>query len=199
MSARIRLTQPVYGFLTRVVSLPSEKVPAPPSPKWTWLSGFRIPSLPEGTDIGETLRNGLAPLQEQDGHPLPARVRAAKSPAGPQPTTTGLRSGRGVIFREGPARPSSGMSGLLRHRDTHCDPPVRKRRSRPAGGRSPDRQNGAGGLRRASIDLRITRRSETASRGKTEEGSGPGREKLLPLAEGECQTVDLQIPFQFHH
>ena len=43
---------------------------------------FRIqdPFLPEGTDIGETLRNGLAPLQSRDGHPLLGKSQGGKKP-----------------------------------------------------------------------------------------------------------------------
>ena len=43
---------------------------------------FRIqdPLLPERTDIGDPLRNGLTPLQEQDGHPSPGKRQGGKKP-----------------------------------------------------------------------------------------------------------------------
>ena len=43
---------------------------------------FRIqdPLLPERTDIGDPLRNGLTPLQEQDGHSSPGKNQGSKKP-----------------------------------------------------------------------------------------------------------------------
>ena len=88
------------------------KGPRPALPEMHVAFRLQDPFLPEGTDVGETLRNGLAPLQEQDGHPLSGEVRAAKSPAGPQPTTTGLllRPGDDLCAKAPPAL-LPGMSG----------------------------------------------------------------------------------------
>ena len=76
--------------LVPVVSLPSEKAPAPPSPNCTLLVVSRIPffqklctsSVRVSTSLPRSIKIGFAPLC--------ASISAANNPAGPAPTTTGL-------------------------------------------------------------------------------------------------------------
>ena len=73
-----------------VVSLPSEKVPAPPSPNWMLLSVLSF-LLCQKEATCFALSSTSAPLSIIRGlRPALARVRPAKNPAGPNPTITGL-------------------------------------------------------------------------------------------------------------
>ena len=81
------------GFLVPVLSLPSENVPAPPRPNWMLLSGSRMRSLRKRSIVCER-RNAGSPRSMSRGlRPASARVRAAKRPAQPAPTTTGRSLG----------------------------------------------------------------------------------------------------------
>ena len=78
-----------------VVSLPSEKVPAPPSPYWIFEVSSRTLVLQNRFTSAVRLSTSL-PLSITVGQcPLRARIRAANMPAGPKPATTGGR----VLFR----------------------------------------------------------------------------------------------------
>ena len=213
--------------MTRVVSLPSEKVPAPPSPKWTWLSGFRTPPLPEGADVGETLRNRLPPFEQKNGHPLrgerqgsekPRRSAASNNRPSPwieasRPQGGASRQGSRLLFIA-PLIPAcqAGLAGCassrnaprrslrlfrnvrhLRHTHPRC---FLSRTWSPADAiRQPDDQqkDEAGRTGTPRID-RPPDHPEFGDRtlGKAEEGGDAGGEKVLPLAEGESQTVDIQ-------
>ena len=73
-----------------VVSFPSEKVPAPPSPNCTFDSGFKVPSL-QKFSTSLLLSSTFFPRSKTMGlYPDCARIRAANIPAGPNPTITGL-------------------------------------------------------------------------------------------------------------
>ena len=77
-----------------VPSLPSENVPAPPSPNDTFDSGSRMPSL-KNLSTSLTLSDIFFPRSSTIGFaPLLASMRAANIPHGPNPTTTGLSSPR---------------------------------------------------------------------------------------------------------
>src|SRR3970282_2284099 len=82
------------GSPIRVVSSPSENVPAPPSPNCALLSGSRVPSRQNRATSPARSSTGRPRSRITGGAPNRASVRAAKSPAGPAPTTTGGRSGR---------------------------------------------------------------------------------------------------------
>ena len=81
------------GFLVPVLSLPSEKVPAPPRPNWILLSGSRIRSLRKRSIACERRSAGSPRSMSRGLRPALARVRAAKRPAQPAPTTTGCPLG----------------------------------------------------------------------------------------------------------
>ena len=74
-----------------VVSLPSEKVPAPPSPNCTFDSGFK--TLDRQKLLTEAVRSStVSPRSMIIGEsPASVKVRAANIPAGPKPTITGLK------------------------------------------------------------------------------------------------------------
>lgn len=75
-----------------VVSFPSEKAPAPPSPNCTLDSGFNSPVFQNSSTV-LVLESTSSPLSKTIGlNPFLANKRAAKSPAGPNPITTGLCS-----------------------------------------------------------------------------------------------------------
>lgn len=77
------------GILVPVLSLPSEKVPAPPRPNWILLSGSRMRSFRKRSIACER-RNAGSPRSMSKGlRPASASVSAAKRPAHPAPTTTG--------------------------------------------------------------------------------------------------------------
>ncbi len=157
---------------------------------------FRIqdPFLPEGTDVGETLRNGLAPFQEQDGHPLRGESQGGKKPrrSAADDDRPSLRPGDALsrrrrppffrdvrLLRDGDTRRilPYGKGGAVRQADAHqVDETGRAATSRID--RPPDHPEIRNHLPR-----------------NTEEGCSPGGENLLPLAEGERQTIDLQIHF----
>ena len=107
------------GFLVPVLSLPSEKVPAPPRPNWILLSGSRMRSFRKRSIACER-RNAGSPRSMSRGlRPASARVRAAKRPAQPAPTTTGRPLGAfGTgLGNEGPRRQPCGCaSGCARRR-----------------------------------------------------------------------------------
>ena len=82
-------TCPISGSLTRVVSLPSEKVPAPPSPNCT-LDLSSKPPPDQNLAISSWRLSTSQPRSTTTGRqPCRASVRAANMPAGPKPTTTG--------------------------------------------------------------------------------------------------------------
>ena len=78
-----------YTEFIPVVSLPSEKVPAPPSPNWIFEFGFKIPVLIKllisfwrsSTDFPCSTIIGKSPFS--------TKVIAANKPAGPAPIITG--------------------------------------------------------------------------------------------------------------
>lgn len=76
-------------FLMPVINLPSEKVPAPPSPNCTFESGLSFPVFQN--KFTSFCRSGTGfPLSSIIGlKPASARIKAANIPAGPLPTTTG--------------------------------------------------------------------------------------------------------------
>src|SRR5690554_1872290 len=81
-----------------VVSLPSEKVPAPPSPNWTFDSVLSLP-VSQNSLTSFTLSSILLPLSRSIGlYPISESTRPAKSPAGPVPTITGLDPLMEVFF-----------------------------------------------------------------------------------------------------
>ena len=77
-----------------VVSFPSEKVPAPPSPNCTLEEGERTPLCQKRSTSAVRSSTRLPRSSTMGARPALARVRAAKSPAGPMPTTTGGCLGR---------------------------------------------------------------------------------------------------------
>ena len=93
-SAKVDTTWSTRGSPIRVVSFPSENVPAPPSPNWALLSGSRVPSRQNRATSSPRSSTGRPRSSTTGGAPNRASVRAANNPAGPAPTTTGGRSGR---------------------------------------------------------------------------------------------------------
>ena len=80
------------GSFTDVFSLPSEKVPAPPSPNCTLLLGLSIP-LSQNFCTSKVLFSTLLPRSITIGQkPASASMYAQNSPAGPAPTMTGRLS-----------------------------------------------------------------------------------------------------------
>ncbi len=168
-----------------LVSLPSEKVPAPPSPKWTWLSGFSMPFSQKERTSESRSGTALPRSRRRTGIPFAASVRAAKSPAGPQPTTTGLRSGRREACSGRPCRSFLRDVRLLRHGHPRCVPS--QTRSPGDAVRQPDGQQidktGRAGAPRIDRPPDHPELRDRTLR-KTEEGGDAGGEKVLPLAEG---------------
>ena len=72
----------------RVVSLPSENVPAPPSPNWGLLSASRTPVCQKCWTSARRLSSSRPRSINTTSAPDRANRRAAKSPAGPMPTTS---------------------------------------------------------------------------------------------------------------
>ena len=71
-----------------MLSLPSEKVPAPPSPNWTLDSSFKTPAS-KNLETVFTLLSTSSPLSITIGLILlEAKMYAANNPAGPLPTIT---------------------------------------------------------------------------------------------------------------
>ena len=82
------------GSLIWLHSLPSEKVPAPPSPNCTLDSGFSTP-LRHSAQVSFVRSRTRLPRSSTIGrNPICASTSAAKMPQGPKPTTTGR--GRGA-------------------------------------------------------------------------------------------------------
>ena len=80
----------------RVVSLPSEKVPAPPSPNWMLAFSSSSP-VAEKCSTARTRSARAGPRSSTRGaKPCWASASAAKSPAGPSPQTTGRLCSRSV-------------------------------------------------------------------------------------------------------
>ncbi len=77
------------GSLIWLQSLPSLKVPAPPSPNCTFDSGFRIP-LRQRPQVSCVRSRTCRPRSSTMGRsPICARTSAAKMPHGPNPMTSG--------------------------------------------------------------------------------------------------------------
>ena len=77
------------GSLIWLHSLPSEKVPAPPSPNCTFDSGSRTPRR-HRPQVSRVRSRTARPRSRTSGRsPIWARTSAAKMPHGPKPTTTG--------------------------------------------------------------------------------------------------------------
>lgn len=95
---KVSNTVPMRGSWVPVVSFPSEKVPAPPSPNWTLEAGWSSPVCQNRSTRRVRSSTGAPRSSTMEGSPLRARYSAAKSPAGPMPTTTG---GRGEVRRTG--------------------------------------------------------------------------------------------------
>ena len=72
-----------------VVSFPSEKVPAPPSPNCTLEDWESAPVRQKCSTSAVRSSTSRPRSSTMGGRPARARVRAANSPAGPIPTTTG--------------------------------------------------------------------------------------------------------------
>ena len=80
---------PFLSF-TRVFSFPSENVPAPPSPNWTFEEGFNLP-LFQNAFTESILSSTCSPRSKSIGaYPFWHNIYAQKSPAGPVPAITGL-------------------------------------------------------------------------------------------------------------
>ena len=90
-STRVRNTVEMRGSWVPVVSLPSEKVPAPPSPNCTLEEGSSTPVAQNCSTSTVRSSTGRPRSSTMGGRPFRARNRAANSPAGPMPATTGGR------------------------------------------------------------------------------------------------------------
>ena len=77
------------GSLIWLYSLPSEKVPAPPSPNCTLLSGLSVCLRHKPQVSLVRWRTGLPRSMTIGLKPICAKLSAAKMPQGPKPTTTG--------------------------------------------------------------------------------------------------------------
>ncbi len=77
------------GSLIWLHSLPSENVPAPPSPNCTFDSGSSWPWRHRPQVSLVRSRTGLPRSSTIGRRPICARISAAKMPHGPKPTTTG--------------------------------------------------------------------------------------------------------------
>ena len=78
------------GSFTNVLSFPSEKVPAPPSPNWTFDSGLSSPPRQKASTFC-VLESTSSPRSRIRGEkPALASIRPQNMPAGPNPTITGL-------------------------------------------------------------------------------------------------------------
>ena len=173
-----------------VVSLPSEKVPAPPSPNWTLDCGIQHPLLPEALNGALPLLHGLAPLQDdgllaalgqQQGGEHPRRAKAHHHrPLGQLASlgrliAVGLRLLHGVVPAAGEEPVLVPLDGGL-HRADKVDvvlfPGVHRFLAQP---HLPD-----GAFRQAQLL-----------------GRGP-LQIPLPEAQGQFQPCDFQhIPFPF--
>ena len=96
-STSVRRTRRCRGFLVPVLSLPSENVPAPPSPNWMLDAGSSSPvALKWRTALVRLVASSPCSMR-RGARPASARVRAAKSPAHPAPTTMGRSSASGAM------------------------------------------------------------------------------------------------------
>ena len=77
------------GSLIWLYSLPSENVPAPPSPNCTLLSGCKLCLRHKSQVSLVRSRTGLPRSSTMGLKPICAKTNAAKIPHGPKPTTTG--------------------------------------------------------------------------------------------------------------
>ena len=93
-SIRASSTAEMRGSWVPVVSLPSEKVPAPPSPNCTLEVGSSFPVDQKRSTSAVRRSTSWPRSSTTQGRPFRARNRAANSPAGPMPTTTGGRGER---------------------------------------------------------------------------------------------------------
>ena len=84
-------TAEIRGSWVPVVSFPSEKVPAPPSPNCTLLEAFKSPVSQNRSTSRVRVSTSWPRSSTMQGSPFRARYRAANRPAGPIPTTTGGR------------------------------------------------------------------------------------------------------------
>ena len=83
------------GSRVPVFSLPSEKAPAPPSPNWTLEVRSSSPVAQNRSTSAFRRSTGRPRSSRMGRSPARASTRAAKSPAGPAPTTTGGTAGAG--------------------------------------------------------------------------------------------------------
>ena len=88
-SINAAITSRVFLSLILVVNLPSEKVPAPPSPKQTLFSEESIPSSFNLSKANTRSCISLPRSIINGRYPLFASVYAQNSPHGPDPTITG--------------------------------------------------------------------------------------------------------------
>ena len=72
------------GSWVPVVSLPSEKAPAPPSPNWTLEAGHSSPGGPEPLHVGGPGVHVPAPLQHDGGEARPGQEEGGEEPRRPQ-------------------------------------------------------------------------------------------------------------------
>ena len=75
-----------------VVSLPSENVPAPPSPNCTLDVSSSSPVRQKCSTSRARSSTGFPRSSTTEGTPARARYRAQNNPAGPMPTMTGRRA-----------------------------------------------------------------------------------------------------------
>ena len=90
------ISSPITFFILTsfipVVSLPSEKAPAPPSPNWTLDSGSRVPPCQKLSTSEVRLSTSLPRSTIMGRSPACAKIKEAKIPAGPKPITAGRRA-----------------------------------------------------------------------------------------------------------
>ena len=147
--------------------------------------------FPEGADVGETLRNRLPPFEQKDGHPL-----RGERQGGEKPRRSAAGDNRPSLKNRGAPRwPLRFFRNVRRLRHTYPRRVLSRTRSPADAVHQPDGQQkdktGRAGTPR--ID-RPPDHPEIGDRtlGKAEEGGDTGGEKVLSLAQGESQTVDLQ-------
>ena len=100
------------GSWMRVVSLPSENVPAPPSPNWMFASGCKTPVCSKAFTAAARFSMAGPRSSTRGAKPACASTSAANSPAGPSPHTTGLAASgaapRGMVNGRGLANETEG-------------------------------------------------------------------------------------------
>ena len=87
--------------LIRVFSLPSEKVPAPPSPNCTFDSGSRLFCCQKVSTLRDRSSTGSPRSITRGFRPARASIRPQNRPAGPRPTTTGTGCSAALCPRAG--------------------------------------------------------------------------------------------------